>query len=53
MAFEAEGEAVLTKQKLAHNWLRAEIMKGSLLPGERVVIDQVARSLRMSAISVR
>ena len=42
-----------TKQEYVHSWLRDAILDGTLRPGERVVIDDVARRLEVSAIPVR
>lgn len=42
-----------TKQAYVHQWLRQAIMQCELLPGERLVIDELARRLEVSAIPVR
>jgi DNA-binding GntR family transcriptional regulator len=42
-----------TKQELAYATLRQAIMKCELQPGERLVIDDLARRLSVSAIPVR
>jgi DNA-binding GntR family transcriptional regulator len=42
-----------TKQELAYHALRDAIMRCELLPGRRLVIDELARQLRVSAIPVR
>lgn len=45
--------APLTKLELAAEHIRGKILAGALAPGERVVIDQVARELAISPIPVR
>ena len=47
------GRAFQTKQALAYQALRDGIMSGKLAPGTRLVIDDVARRLGLSAIPVR
>ena len=47
------GRAFQTKQALAYQALRDGIMSGKLTPGTRLVIDDVARRLGLSAIPVR
>src|SRR6185503_133773 len=42
-----------TKQEFVYTTLRAAIMKCELQPGERLVIDDLARRLSVSAIPVR
>jgi DNA-binding GntR family transcriptional regulator len=42
-----------TKQEYVYAWLRDAILDGSLRPGERLVIDEIARRLEVSAIPVR
>jgi len=42
-----------TKQEYVHSWLRDAILDGTLRPGERVLIDDIARRLEVSAIPVR
>lgn len=42
-----------TKQALVHATLRQAILTGDLAPGERLVIDDLAAALSMSAIPVR
>jgi DNA-binding GntR family transcriptional regulator len=42
-----------TKQEYVYQWLRQSIMRCELLPGERLVIDELARRLSVSAIPVR
>jgi DNA-binding GntR family transcriptional regulator len=42
-----------TKQEFAYQTLRDAIMRCELAPGERVVIDDLARRLRVSTIPVR
>jgi DNA-binding GntR family transcriptional regulator len=42
-----------TKQELAYQRLREAIMRCELPPGQRIVIDDLARQLRVSAIPVR
>jgi DNA-binding GntR family transcriptional regulator len=42
-----------TKQELAYNALRDAIMRCELPPGRRLVIDDLARQLQVSAIPVR
>lgn len=43
----------LTKQKVAYNYLRDRIVNGGLLPGQRVIINNVATEIGMSAVPVR
>jgi DNA-binding GntR family transcriptional regulator len=43
----------LTKQELVYRSLRDAIMRCELAPGQRLVIDELARRLRVSAIPVR
>jgi DNA-binding GntR family transcriptional regulator len=42
-----------TKQQFAYQTLRDGIMRCEIAPGERIVIDEVARRLRVSIIPVR
>jgi DNA-binding GntR family transcriptional regulator len=42
-----------TKQAIAYNHLRAQILSGSVEPGQRLVIDGIARDLQISPIPVR
>jgi DNA-binding GntR family transcriptional regulator len=42
-----------TKQEYVYSWLRDGILDGTLRPGERIVIDDVARRLEVSSIPVR
>ena len=42
-----------TKQAMVHQLLRDAILDGRLLPGERLVIDEIARRLQVSIIPVR
>ena len=42
-----------TKQEYVYAWLRDSILDGTLRPGERLVIDEIARRLEVSAIPVR
>jgi len=42
-----------TKQAFVYQTLRDSIMHGDLMPGERLVIDELARRLHVSAIPVR
>ena len=42
-----------TKQEFVYQTLREQIMRGEIAPGERLVIDEVARQLSVSAIPVR
>jgi DNA-binding GntR family transcriptional regulator len=42
-----------TKQEYVYSWLREAILDGTLRPGERLVIDDVARRLEVSSIPVR
>jgi DNA-binding GntR family transcriptional regulator len=42
-----------TKQEYVYRSLRAAIMRGELPPGERLVIDDIARQLQVSAIPIR
>jgi DNA-binding GntR family transcriptional regulator len=52
-ALERPAVRFRTKQAYVHSWLRDAILDGTLRPGERVVIDDVARRLEVSAIPVR
>jgi DNA-binding GntR family transcriptional regulator len=42
-----------TKQEYVHQYLREAILRSELLPGQRLVIDEIARRLRVSAIPIR
>jgi DNA-binding GntR family transcriptional regulator len=42
-----------TKQEYVYQSLRAAIMRGELPPGRRLVIDEIARRLEVSAIPIR
>jgi DNA-binding GntR family transcriptional regulator len=42
-----------TKRAMVHHALREAILDGRIAPGERVVIDEVARRLKVSIIPVR
>ena len=42
-----------TKQEYVYQSLRAAIMRGELPPGQRLVIDDIARRLEVSAIPIR
>jgi DNA-binding GntR family transcriptional regulator len=42
-----------TKQEYVYQSLRAAIMGGPLPPGQRLVIDEIGRQLRVSAIPIR
>ena len=42
-----------TKQEYVYQWLRGAIMRGELAPGQRLVIDDIARRLEVSAIPIR
>jgi len=42
-----------TKQEYVYQSLRAAIMRGELAPGRRLVIDDIARQLQVSAIPIR
>src|SRR5438105_7980088 len=42
-----------TKQEFVHRTLREAILKCELAPGERLVIDDLARRLEVSSIPVR
>jgi len=42
-----------TKQEYVYTWLRDAILEGTLRPGERLVIDELARRLEVSSIPVR
>ena len=42
-----------TKQEYVYSWLREAILDGTLRPGERLVIDDIARRLEVSSIPVR
>jgi len=42
-----------TKQAMVHHLLRDAILDGRLMPGERLVIDEIARRLQVSIIPVR
>jgi DNA-binding GntR family transcriptional regulator len=48
-----EGTAYATKQELVYRSLRDAIMRCELPPGQRLVIDDLARRLNVSAIPVR
>lgn len=54
MAFLSEAPAPYrTKQEFAYRRLRDAIMRCELAPGQRLVIDEIARRLRVSAMPVR
>jgi DNA-binding GntR family transcriptional regulator len=42
-----------TKQEYVYQSLRGAIMRGELQPGQRLVIDEIARRLEVSAIPIR
>lgn len=42
-----------TKQEYVHQSLREAILQGELAPGQRLVIDEIARRLEVSAIPIR
>jgi DNA-binding GntR family transcriptional regulator len=42
-----------TKQEYVYQSLRGAIMRGELAPGQRLVIDEIARRLEVSAIPIR
>jgi DNA-binding GntR family transcriptional regulator len=42
-----------TKQEYVYQSLRGAIMTGELVPGQRLVIDEIARRLQVSAIPIR
>lgn len=42
-----------TKQEYVYQSLRGAIMRGELPPGQRLVIDEIARRLQVSAIPIR
>ena len=42
-----------TKQEYVYQSLRGAIMRGELTPGQRLVIDDIARRLQVSAIPIR
>ena len=42
-----------TKQEYVHQHLREAILRSDLAPGQRLVIDELARRLRVSAIPIR
>lgn len=42
-----------TKQEYVYQSLRSAIMRGELPPGQRLVIDEIARRLEVSAIPIR
>lgn len=42
-----------TKQEYVYQSLRGAIMRGELTPGQRLVIDEIARRLQVSAIPIR
>lgn len=44
---------VLTKRDQAYRHIKGEILEGRLLPGQRIVLSQVASTLGMSAVPVR
>jgi DNA-binding GntR family transcriptional regulator len=45
--------AVRTKRDLAYEYIKSEILAGRLLPGQRIVLNQIATELGMSAVPVR
>jgi DNA-binding GntR family transcriptional regulator len=47
------GASFQTKQQFAYQVLRQAIMRCELLPGKRLIIDEIARQLGMSLIPVR
>lgn len=47
------GQSYQTKQALVYHTLRDAIMQARLLPGERLVIDDIAKRLHVSTIPVR
>lgn len=47
------GRNFQTKQALVYHTLREAIMQARLVPGERLVIDDIAKKLEVSAIPVR
>jgi len=49
----APGKKPLPKYQQAYNMLREKIVKGSLRPGQRIVLARVAAELQMSEIPVR
>jgi DNA-binding GntR family transcriptional regulator len=54
MTFPSEAPAPYrTKQEFAYRHLRDAIMRCELAPGQRLVIDEIARHLRVSAMPVR
>jgi DNA-binding GntR family transcriptional regulator len=42
-----------TKQEYVYQSLRGAILRGELAPGQRLVIDEIGRQLRVSAIPIR
>lgn len=42
-----------TKQEYVYQFLRGAIMRGELVPGQRLVIDEIGRRLQVSAIPIR
>ena len=48
-----KGQSFQTKQALVYHTLRDAIMQGRLEPGERLVIDDIAKKLEVSPIPVR
>ena len=49
----AKGRSFATKQALVYHTLREAIMQARLEPGERLVIDEIAKRLKVSPIPVR
>jgi DNA-binding GntR family transcriptional regulator len=50
---EDTGVRFRTKQEYVHQHLREAILRSELAPGQRLVIDEIARRLRVSAIPIR
>ena len=46
-------KATVSKSQLAYEHLRERITRGAYGPGYRLVLDQLARELRMSVVPVR
>jgi DNA-binding GntR family transcriptional regulator len=44
---------MLSKHQIAYNVIRSRILNGTYSPGHRIVIDQIAKELSLSAIPIR
>lgn len=45
--------AMRTKRDVAYEYIKSQILAGRLLPGQRIVLSQIASELDMSAVPVR